>query len=246
MIKELVSLQRSFLLNGGGDGKKICCVSWEHICQSKDKGGLGIKNIALFNKSLLCKWKWRCLNDKDAPWYDFLSFRCRSFAANFLYGEGRIGLKTSSIWWRDVWNLGGVEEEGWFASNVSNVLADGKEFSFWKEKWLGMESFLVTFPNLFSKAYRPNGVVEEMGISDSNGWLWRLLWNELLSASETVDERHLLDILLQVQPCHATMDRRKWTLAPDGVFTVKSTYLWLQNQVVVTGIDALKVTALKK
>jgi hypothetical protein len=126
------------------------------------------------------------------------------------------------------------------------VLADGKEFSFWKEKWLGMESFLVTFPNLFSKAYRPNGVVEEMGIADSNGWTWRLSWNDSLSASEAVAERHLLDILLQVQLSHATMDRRKWIPAPDGIFTVKSTYICLQSQVVVTAIDELKVTALKK
>ncbi|PNX91435.1 hypothetical protein L195_g047566, partial [Trifolium pratense] len=39
--------------------------SWEKVCLPKDKGGLGIKNLALFNLALLCKWKWRCLNERN-------------------------------------------------------------------------------------------------------------------------------------------------------------------------------------
>lgn len=30
---------------------------------SKENGGLGVKNIELFNKSLLLKWKWRILQE---------------------------------------------------------------------------------------------------------------------------------------------------------------------------------------
>ncbi|MCI77209.1 hypothetical protein A2U01_0098479, partial [Trifolium medium] len=26
------------------------------------------------NLALLCKWKWRCINEKDALWYDLLQF----------------------------------------------------------------------------------------------------------------------------------------------------------------------------
>ena len=78
----------------------------------KDKGGLGIKNLESFNDSLLCKWKWRCLNDLSASWFNLLHFRYGSFAANFLYGEGRESLKHASIWWRDMWKTGGAEEGG--------------------------------------------------------------------------------------------------------------------------------------
>ncbi|GAU32253.1 hypothetical protein TSUD_53800 [Trifolium subterraneum] len=39
-----------------------------------DQGGLGIKDIELFNMALLCKWKWRCLIEKDALWYKLLSY----------------------------------------------------------------------------------------------------------------------------------------------------------------------------
>jgi hypothetical protein len=73
---------------------------------------VGIKDLELFNQSLLCKWKWRCLNDKVTPWYDLLHYRYGSFEANFLHGAGSEGLKLSSIWWRDLWMLGGEADGG--------------------------------------------------------------------------------------------------------------------------------------
>jgi hypothetical protein len=54
----------------------------------------------------------------------------------FLYGEGRESLKKSSIWWCNLWSLGGEDDRGWFGSNISTVLGDGKEIGFPKEKWI--------------------------------------------------------------------------------------------------------------
>ncbi|CAJ2662120.1 unnamed protein product [Trifolium pratense] len=134
------------------DRSKICWVSWDSICQPKDKGGLGIKILESFNDSLLCKWKWRCLNDLSASWFNLLHFRYGSFAANFLYGEGREGLKHASIWWRDMWKTGGAEEGGWFVNNISSILGDGNNIAFWKEKWLGMVPLSELYPSLFQKS----------------------------------------------------------------------------------------------
>jgi hypothetical protein len=75
VINEMVCIQHIFLWGGGMDSNKMCWVSWDRICQSKENGGLGIKNLETFNSSLLCKWKWRCLEDREAPWIEFLRFR---------------------------------------------------------------------------------------------------------------------------------------------------------------------------
>jgi hypothetical protein len=52
VIKELVNIQRRLLWGGGSDSKKMCWVSWNRICQPKDRSGLGVKNLELFNNSL--------------------------------------------------------------------------------------------------------------------------------------------------------------------------------------------------
>lgn len=39
------------------ENKKIAWVRWEEVCARKDRGGLGVKNILLFNGALLGKWR---------------------------------------------------------------------------------------------------------------------------------------------------------------------------------------------
>jgi len=39
------------------DNHKIAWVSWEPACLSKEKGGLGIRDLTKFNQALLGMWK---------------------------------------------------------------------------------------------------------------------------------------------------------------------------------------------
>jgi hypothetical protein len=51
--------------------KKYRLVKWDIICQPKDVGGLGIKNIDLQNKCLLSKWLFKLINE-DGIWQQIL------------------------------------------------------------------------------------------------------------------------------------------------------------------------------
>ena len=46
-------IQRDFLWDGMGEGKKFHLVNWSQICQPLKLGGLGFKNLRLFNQALL-------------------------------------------------------------------------------------------------------------------------------------------------------------------------------------------------
>lgn len=66
--KEVIGIQRAFLWGGNLGCKKITWIRWVDVCKQRELRGLGVKNIFIFNLSLLGKWRWRLLVDKEALW----------------------------------------------------------------------------------------------------------------------------------------------------------------------------------
>lgn len=75
VIKESVKIQSNFLWIGTDLKKSIHWVSWKNVCLEKYKGGLCIKGIETFNKSLLLKWKCRTIQESDDIWMGILKHR---------------------------------------------------------------------------------------------------------------------------------------------------------------------------
>ena len=38
------------------------------VCSHKKKGGLGIRNLSILNRALLCKWSWRFAVERESFW----------------------------------------------------------------------------------------------------------------------------------------------------------------------------------
>ncbi|KAK2457421.1 hypothetical protein QL285_004692 [Trifolium repens] len=246
VLKDLVCIQRRFLWGGGLDTKKMCWVSWDRICQPKDRGGLGIKNLAIFNSSLLCKWKWRCLVDSEAPWHDLLKFRYGSLVANFLYGDGRERINHASVWWRDIWNLGGEDDGGWFGHNITSTLGDGTVILFWKDTWIGTEPLYTRYAELYEKSSQQNCSISMMGFWENAAWKWNFVWSDILTNNELASFHDLFLMLEQVHPGMANSDRRRWIPQAAGEFTVKSTYTHLLYKSGSEQLESAMEQALKK
>lgn len=154
----MVQIQRNFLWGGSDEVRKMAWVRWSRICLPKDQCGLGVRNMEIFNVSLLGKWKWWLLVDKNSVWSEFMKY---------LYGEtGVLKQRQHSVWWKDINRLDFSlrHAEGWFQQSVSCKLGNGKELLFWLDCWCSQWSLMKTFPQLFSVTEKPEGAVCEVSV----------------------------------------------------------------------------------
>lgn len=68
-INKLTSIVRKFWwsdINKDNDSKPICVRAWEEICKPMHKGGLGIRDLALMNKSMVAMMAWRIIKNSNS------------------------------------------------------------------------------------------------------------------------------------------------------------------------------------
>lgn len=68
IARKLGCLQRDFLWDGPRGEPKFHLANWKTICSLVSRGGLGVKNLMLFNKSLMGKWLWRLMQEENSLW----------------------------------------------------------------------------------------------------------------------------------------------------------------------------------
>ena len=98
VVDKLVRIQRRFLWGGDQEQHKIAWVKWETVCLQKEDGGLGVKDINLFNSSLLGKWKWNLFHSQGELWARVLESKYVGWRGLSEITRG----KGESVWWRDL------------------------------------------------------------------------------------------------------------------------------------------------
>jgi hypothetical protein len=119
---------------GSKDGKrKTAWVSWETMCTPKFAGGLGFRDIELFNLAMLAKQAWRILQNPDT-----LSSRVLKAVyfpeTNFL--EATLGSSPSQIW-RAI-----VEGRDVMAQGLIRRIGTGETTNAWNHNWLPRDFML--------------------------------------------------------------------------------------------------------
>ena len=214
-------------MGGGEEIRKIVWIKWETVCLPKEDGGLGVRRVGAFNLSLLGKWCWRLLLEKEALWYRLLKVR---------YGEegGRLrdGGRQSPVWWRTMCNVRDGVGEGvgnWFEDNIRRVVGDGRDTFFWYDEWIEDTPLRIKFPRFFDLALEKESRVDYMGRRswepDGGAWVWR----RRLFAWEEESLRECSFLLHNTVLQDNVHDTWRWHSDPVNGYSVHESYQFITN-----------------
>ena len=91
LCDELTGMVRQFWWGQVKDEKKLAWMSWEKLCLSKEKGGMGFRGLKLFNLALLAKQGWRLQANSTSLFY-------RVYKAKYFPMSDTLGSQPSSAW----------------------------------------------------------------------------------------------------------------------------------------------------
>jgi len=68
VVDKITKICRNYLWGANLDTKKIPYISWQATCIPNKVGGLGIKNLTLWNQASIAKLVWDIAKKKDSLW----------------------------------------------------------------------------------------------------------------------------------------------------------------------------------
>jgi len=163
---KLEAIQKNFLWGSFGSDFKFHLVRWNIAKQPLSIGGLGVRDLRLFNEVLLGKWLWRFMNEKGNLWrkvvaikYDTTNFAWYPSSPNGSYG--------CSLW-RYI-------SKGWagFFPHFSFEVGDGTSTSFWHNQWNEEGLLKDLFPSLFVLAQDREASVADYRVQGTGISSWR-------------------------------------------------------------------------
>lgn len=129
--------------------QKMHLLSWDKICKPKIEGGLGFASLRERNISLLFKWWWKVMKDRNSFWHKFMT---NKYGTNFMLGfENLQPNKECSVIIKDIIHSGrSLLVSGRISGSFSWQVGNGLKIYFWEDRWCGHRAFKFEFPRLYA------------------------------------------------------------------------------------------------
>ena len=214
---EINALMQKFWWSNQENGSGIHWMKWSRMSLSKNRGGMGFRDLVSFNKALLAKQCWRLLTSPDSLAAKVISAK---YYPNLSFMDVTLGTKPSFAW-RSIYGVRDLLENGliWRVGN-------GKMIKIWGDCWIPIPStFRIQSP---PKVLSPHSKVNEL--LDNELMRWHRDKLETIFSAEEIAAISSIPISLTDQP-----DTQIWRCTNSGIFSVKSAY-HLAKEVEMRGV----------
>ena len=149
-----------------GDSKTHL-VGWDKVCAPLKNGGLGVRKLTTFNKTLLGKWLWRYGIEETRLWRRVVALKFAEEWGGRTSKLGR-GVHGSGLW-RSI-------RMGWedFSKNIRFEVGVGDGVKLWIDQWCGNSPLKSTFLSVYGIASNKEASVasslKQLGIEDRKSW----------------------------------------------------------------------------
>uniref|UniRef100_A0A8R7UVC7 Reverse transcriptase zinc-binding domain-containing protein n=1 Tax=Triticum urartu TaxID=4572 RepID=A0A8R7UVC7_TRIUA len=215
-IAKLTAIIRNFWWTGireNNSNKSLCIRAWKDICNYKQEGGLGIRNLQAINEGLLLAAAWRLAKDPSSHLH--------------------LVLKSKYFHDASIWTAISTTPKSAFWSSILKMLPKLKDHSFYQLTQGNISLWSTPWCSLWASVHdnliiQPSGYIYPSLVKD----LWipgQKVWNNDLINS--LFQQPLASVIVQTDIIHQDCpDILCWDLTPNGTCSSKSTYkLCLQD-----------------
>ena len=204
LCRRIQSVLTRFWWDGSEEQKKLCWVVWDKLTKHKAEGGLGLRDIQLFNQALLAKQAWRILNNPGC-------LMARVLLGKYCHSKAFLDVKQPPVCshgWRGI-----LHGRDLLRKHLGKAIGNGETTSVWKDSWISLDEDI-----------KPYGPVPESFID--------LKVSDLLTSDLKWNEKRLAEILPQmasrikcIHPSErGAADIYIWQPVKSGQYTTRSGY----------------------
>ena len=183
---------------------KMCWVSWDRLYKPKAAGGLGFRDIQLFNQALLAKQAWRILTNPG-------SLLARILLGKYCHKRSFLDIQAPTVCshgWRSI-----IHRRDLLNGDLGKAIGNGQTTRVWHDSWISRSKHIMVFGLIHENTL-------DLTVAD-------LLTDDLRWNSSRIEE-FLLQFSKQVQSIQPSQkgaeDVYIWQPVQSGIYSTKSSY----------------------